>query len=114
MQHTPGPWRVGKYGSVVVSDHPIDTEWIYTGHNDPDYYGGYLIAESIFREDDARLIAAAPDLLEACEAALVGAKHESCKHRNIEESPDPTFHCCDWSAVVELLEKAISKAKGGD
>jgi hypothetical protein len=96
MQHSPGPWRVEK-------SHDLWME-IRAGHG--------LVADCVAPRN-ANLIAAAPDLLEACEAALIGAKHEACKYRGkIEESPEPTFHCCDWSSVVDLLEKAIAKAKG--
>lgn len=52
--HTPCPWRV----EVGVSD--------------PEMYsvkGSYLVADYLPIED-ARLIAAAPDLLEACEAVF--------------------------------------------
>jgi hypothetical protein len=59
--HTPGPWRIGKTGGAVVADHPVNGGG--TGHSDTDYYGGHLIAESIARLEDAKLIAAAPELL---------------------------------------------------
>jgi hypothetical protein len=61
-KHTPGPWRQARNcTNAVVCDSP-------TGHNDDGnvrYYGGYLVAESIFEPANARLIAAAPLLLEA-------------------------------------------------
>lgn len=44
---------------------------IGTGHNDEQYYGtGAMIAESVWRPADARLIAAAPDLLAALKAVV--------------------------------------------
>ena len=52
---------------TVVTDNGEDFPQ-NTGHGDTDYYGGYLIAESILKTADARLIAAAPDLLAACES----------------------------------------------
>lgn len=48
-------------------------------------------------------------LLAACEAAVVGAEHESCQH----DDPDPAWHCCDWSKVAEQLRAAIKLAKEG-
>lgn len=66
--YTPGPWRVNN--GAVVSDYPIDTNGVNTGHNNKEYYGGYLIAESIFRDEDRNLIAAAPELFEALIALL--------------------------------------------
>ena len=89
MSHTPGPWFLawedGKYGVVgsqcegklvcIVGNNPND------GRND-------------IRKANATLIAAAPDLLAACKAAIhVVDSHES----RIE-----------WN----LLIKAIAKAEG--
>lgn len=65
VKHTPGPWRAGKYISCVVCDKPVPE---IGGSDHVEYYGGHLIAESIAPQN-AHLIAAAPDLLEACEAA---------------------------------------------
>jgi len=66
-KHTPGNWTVGKTGGTVVSDQPLPDYTINGGHDHVEYYGGHLIAESIWRAEDARLIAAAPDLLAALE-----------------------------------------------
>lgn len=59
-------WKVGKNFSYIVSDvmperksydkHDFETEL--------DYYGGYLIAESIPDEEKAKIIAAALEMLE--------------------------------------------------
>ncbi|CAM2143715.1 protein of unknown function [Pararobbsia alpina] len=62
MAHTPRPWRPGKHGGCVVSDKPPQGVRKETGHADVDYYGGFLICESVFRIEDAWLISAAPDL----------------------------------------------------
>lgn len=64
MSHTPGPWRVGRQGechSCVVADVPVPG---IHGSDDVGFYGGHLIAESI-NHQNAKLIAAAPDLLDA-------------------------------------------------
>lgn len=67
--HTPGPWRQGKYATTVVADHRVEVTAKPNlkgdgGANDSEYYGGNLIAESILREQNAHLIAAAPDMYE--------------------------------------------------
>ena len=67
--HTPGPWRIGKGYDAVVSDtspnprrsSSLDTDEIAA-------YGGYIIAESITRNNKP-LIAMAPEILAACEDA---------------------------------------------
>lgn len=69
-KHTPGPWKVGRLPlRLEVDENPIPL--IYT------HDGGLEIAqvrtsapEPGEREANARLIAAAPDLLAACKAAL--------------------------------------------
>ncbi len=43
---------------------------------------------------------------EALRQLLVGAKHESCLYG--PDDPDPTWHCCNWSEVVEQIEAALS------
>ena len=50
--------------------------------------------------DTARLIAAAPDLLEALEEALPGIEELNGEFQE------------GWESTIELITKAISKAKG--
>lgn len=61
MSYTPGTWRVGA-GSFVIADSPAPG---ISGADDVAYYGGHLICESV-NQPNALLIAAAPDLLDAC------------------------------------------------
>lgn len=96
MKHTPGPWRVSpSVGGTVVSEVQIDTGGIDVGHNHKEYYGGYCIAESIFRDEDKNLIAAAPEMYSAL-----------CEVMNYHNDE---VHRID---VWELVEKALEKAKG--
>lgn len=62
MQHTQGKWKLGKIGGTVVTDATPENSLTYTGHDDREYYGGFLIAESILTKEDAKLIAAAPEM----------------------------------------------------
>lgn len=62
--HTPGPWRIGKAGAIVANCPPS-----CSGVEHEDFYGGHFICESV-SGPDARLIAAAPDLLEAARQAV--------------------------------------------
>ena len=97
-EHTPGPWRVGDSPFCVVADVPAPND--ATGHNAVDYYGGYLIAESIRGIDDARLIAAAPDLLTAAENALDW----------LENDLGPCEPDCE--CVIHGVRDAIARARG--
>ncbi|HEX2868772.1 MAG TPA: hypothetical protein VHO03_17155 [Ignavibacteriales bacterium] len=67
MNHTPGPWELGRSGTVVTP-HPVKNAPI--GADNCTHYGGNLICESV-TEANARLIAQAPDLLWACESFVV-------------------------------------------
>lgn len=100
---TPGPWHVseregralGQYGHHVASSH-----YSRTGVGDGrdsicDVRGGDSQEEWLA---NARLIAAAPALLAACEAAL--PFYETCD--------DP-----DADRVASLLRSALAQAKGG-
>jgi hypothetical protein len=88
-QHTPGPWLIAKpKGNGVM--HKI---WRTNG--DERNTGYARIAWQVPRADDARLIAAAPDLLEAARA-LVGVFY------NQEDVP----------LYVQKARAAIAKAEG--
>ena len=74
-KHTPGPWQIGKNFGSVVCDTPVPG---IRGSDDTEYYGGHLIAESV-TEANARLIAAAPELLEALKELMVAADRVSAE-----------------------------------
>ncbi len=105
LEPTPGPWRVGHGGSVVICDTD-PTGGANTGHGGPSavqYYGGNMIAESIWRRADAHLIAAVHDLRAACEATL------KCW------GPSQTWpRGGNQRNTLLLSENAITKAKRGE
>lgn len=90
MKHTQGTWQLGKRGASVVSDI-IDSDV-----KDFSLYGGQLIAESIGNKADAKLIAAAPDLLKAIEY-LVGVNTKDRLK-------------CELPEAIEKAKAAIKKA----
>ncbi len=110
-KHTPGPWRVEKTGKpskrVFAGDELIATiRHFFTGVDDV----GPLPSQT---RANARLIAAAPDLLEACEAFAAFERH----------TPD-CANCDEWGAgnceeghrlysvACDSINEAIAKAKG--
>ena len=97
-KHTPGPWDV-HYTDTGAEIHPLSDE-----------DGLTLIAdlpanECPNREADARLIAAAPDLLGF--ARLVAALEDKCRS---EGGRHPTY--AEW-AVLATSIPAIARATGG-
>jgi hypothetical protein len=94
-KHTPGPWEI-----VGMKKEPQTVGAIVSYHSYRD--GKYVCGMSVCiygeeAEANARLIAAAPDLLAACERALE-------KLNLIGGLP----------ATIRVLQEAISKAKGED
>lgn len=106
-KHTPGPWGIRKEIDGVYADEPI---WVVSAD------GGVAVAAnqsrtSLFRADrnkreaNAKLIAAAPDLLEALEIMLADYRTEGC--------PDTDCSICTASRIAEKTARAaIAKAKG--
>lgn len=99
--HTAGPWRNPK-GSVTVISEQVgkkvcDMSWSITGA--PQAYA------------NARLIAAAPDLLEALRGAVKALKDEwsDSLSRGVICTVD-----LDNKRAIERMEAAIAKATGGE
>jgi hypothetical protein len=65
-KHTPGPWRYDHAGSEIMADHATD-EYGNTPVRVLDLHGAMGGDDCTA---DARLLAAAPELLDACRAAL--------------------------------------------
>ncbi len=115
MPFTPGPWEVSpKCGGTVIAQSPEGLH-AETGHCDTEYYGGYLIAESV-TACNLPLIAAAPDLLEAlktmvdkCEPLVGDLSSETSPHSFIPCMADVLL--CIKQAV-EDAEVAITQAEG--
>jgi len=96
-KHTPGTWTRAKNGGGVVSDTVPDNYTKDTGHNDFEYYGGFLIAESVL-EDNIPILCAAPAMLEALKAVEA---HYLGKHTIIGNHE---------KALLKKVQQAISKA----
>ena len=97
MSITPGPWRVGlnQNGFNLPLAQRETTDCIIAADGSHVVCAGHDYDEFglIPSRDDARLIAAAPDLLEACRRALRDAT--------------------EWDGdMSEVLEAAIAKAEG--
>ena len=92
MNRSKGNWKAGS-GCVISDEKPIRKS--YDDHSweiEKDMTGGYIIAESIPTIEDTKLMAAEPELLEACIKAL--------------------DECCDLicTDAGNALQQAIKKA----
>lgn len=108
-QHTPGPWKHSVRYREVDGAHvvcgayigmwPLPMAEIY----DSNGLGGSNGGDAVEQISNARLIAAAPDLLAALESAEL-AVEQLC------QGQDPANQC--WFVLTEI-RAAIAKAKGG-
>lgn len=91
---SPGNWKTTAAVGHIVTDDPS------VGPNDEHrvYYGGGLICESIANPADAHAMAAAKELMEACQEAL-----------DVMGFPDPSME----GSLGKTLRAALAKAKGG-
>lgn len=76
LNHTPSPWRTGAHGTVVCHQQHEGNHVMRPAHDygegavspsDLEFYGGYMLAESIARVGDQELIALAPTAPHECE-----------------------------------------------
>jgi len=91
-KHTPGPWAVDELVDGYNIHAPASDCFVATA-SDPEMVWG-----AIGREEDARLIAAAPELFEALEATA--------------SLLEKLGHISDNSLTVGAARAAIAKAKG--
>ncbi|WP_292085368.1 MULTISPECIES: hypothetical protein [unclassified Brevundimonas] len=104
VKHTSGPWEVVRTNERGRQAPDGETLWVYAGNGNGwvgDSYFSVLIGSEKGAEANARLIAAAPELLEAANAAL-GALTGNMDGDWIGQDP------------VALLRAAIRRATGED
>ena len=99
-----GEWKVGRQGTVVSDTIPENHSNL--GHTDVEYYGGYLIAESIANQADVKLVAAAPDMYDALSRLIeeVGKLIDFTSEQRIIDWED------DWIDGVKSMKDAQTNA----
>lgn len=122
--HTPGPWAISDYGSSIITnaaDLPPGRTFGYgcgSDHiaslNDGEYHE---YADALEQAANARLIAAAPDLLEAARDLILGmtSTFRARNGRDVGVQGDDGEKV--WlvhSDLITSLETAIAKALGQD
>ena len=99
MKHTPGPWYPHKYTPAGIAWH-VSTR-ADDDDNKRDYSRVCRTTDSQTAEADARLIAAAPDLLAACETVYAAF------------GLNDTLPLGFPPKLEIMLKAAIAKGKGG-
>lgn len=90
-KHTEGPWRVKQWDDCTLAVESCDGKFnICTMADDDD--GGHM--------PDARLIAAAPELLAACKLALEDYAQMGCSHDPDKPDPDRCACCAVQYAIA--------------
>ncbi len=90
VTHTPGPWKVKSGTEVYARETPIADAWTFSS--------SIKVGKA-----NAKLIAAAPDLLEALEACLEALPQESSLPNTIETR---------IGTILKMVKASIAKAKG--
>lgn len=93
--HSKGEWSVGDKHGGVITDQPIGRR--FDESTDKEYYGGYLVCESIAKAGDGELIAAAPkmyaELIRQMREAWMRADYRTADRiADIIGEPRPTDH----------------------
>lgn len=104
-RHTPGPWGLDAYGAVAGVGGVVIAQTVHDTRYAPS------ILSALERDANARLIAAAPDLLAALEdaTALFCADHEACRFCDADTEAGEDH---DPDAMCSTMIAAIAKARG--
>lgn len=103
MTHTPGPWEVVGFHVMHNRRHLICEVWAPAKGGDPSWEER--------RKANARLIAEAPAMLAALEAAalLFNNDHEACRFCDADTEAGETH---ESDATCSLMLAAIQRARG--
>ncbi|KKM72118.1 hypothetical protein LCGC14_1423760 [marine sediment metagenome] len=104
MKHTPGPWKIGK--------EPFGVDYMVTG---PLSVGICDITHHVGQncEADARLIAAAPEMLDVCQVINKDICEWCQEVVELAESEGLDSQRCETACPMKTqLRAAIAKAKG--
>jgi hypothetical protein len=104
MGYTPGPWEIEHSDQEPDSD---GNSHIWIRPSEFRYGRDYLRVSGWMSEENARIISAAPDLLEAL--IMVRDADEDCKRDGLPTIPNPAR----WK-IDAAIAKAVQQLDGGD
>ncbi|MGH9767212.1 MAG: hypothetical protein ACREAB_07235 [Blastocatellia bacterium] len=102
--HDPGPWVDGKTSDVIVAP---DADRRAMSEDAFDYYGGFVIAESV-APWNRPILKAAPELFDA----LAELEAEICARFTSNHEKAPGFMTENLRSKVLAARAALAKAKG--
>lgn len=109
--HTPGPWEAGRSDMSTIVDG-FDSKWVYAGDKYVAVASGANVSEWDEVMANARLIAAAPEMLDALRALMAephGCTHcDSGKLRKPVHKYDEPGHQpdCPYQKALDAIAKA--------
>lgn len=107
-KHTPGPWRNDWWCAMTRGQAINHTKISIVAGPLGQVLAQLEGAPSDLRTANARLMAAAPELLEACREAHAALLHMATQHAALRT------HCvCILCEAVPMAAAAIAKAEGG-
>lgn len=101
-KHTPGPWEANTGGSGEEGDGHVRTAYDYKGIDDKNLGKMDIVTGVYWNMNDAHLIAAAPEMLEALQF-LCGAAKSAYWDAEFEMAA---------AEAIDQADAAIAKAKG--
>lgn len=106
--HTPGPWtwtRSADNGYFSINIHQADDAGETQHSSDIGFIAQHFVVDApLIAEANAKLLAAAPELLEALQDMLSGWRYIRESHGDL--------YGVGWDRAQEKAESAIAKAEG--
>lgn len=103
VKHTPGPWTIKDHGVMGMLNGRLETV-------------ATIYPLSPVEKSNARLIAAAPELLEACKELLGRLSQVMDNHPNLPDPNDSSEESHEWTEgdkiALDNARSAITKATG--
>jgi hypothetical protein len=106
-KHTPGPWTEHKWNTEEHQISALGGTVALVSHS-------HSLISDESADANARLIAAAPDLLAACEALLAYANRYSDEMAKVGRGASELGELADSISVAGMARAAIARAKGGE
>jgi hypothetical protein len=113
-EHTPGPWHLLQFGTVEFMDGHKEPAWRVMSchpHEGLPHQTDVRIAQNLTSEADARLIAAAPDLLAALESLVDAGEDIADMAEDFITARDSKSLRNYGGNIASIARAAIAKAK---